>query len=120
MAADTWGLSWGGTTGSWLTSWASTFVPPTPEPETGQTPAGRPKKRRYFVEVDGQLFFAEDEQHARAILDRAAELAEKSLRSRSRHRFLKPAPRLTCDRMRSESVTRTSARKSLPSFGFCC
>jgi hypothetical protein len=79
MAADTWGLSWGGTTGSWLTSWASTFVPPIPEPE-GQTPAGRkkPRKRRYFVEIDGQTFFAEDEQHARAILDRAAELAEKA------------------------------------------
>jgi hypothetical protein len=80
VAADTWGLSWGGTTGSWLTSWASTFVPPTPEPDAGQTPAGRKRrqKRRYFVEVDGQLFFAEDEGHARAILDRAAELAEKA------------------------------------------
>jgi hypothetical protein len=52
--------------------------PAPPVVEEGQTPAGRPKKRRYFVEVDGQLFFAEDEQHARAILDRAAELAEKA------------------------------------------
>lgn len=77
MAADTWGLSWGGTTGSWLTSWASSFVPPTPEPE-GQTPAGRKRKRRYFVEIDGQTFFAEDEGHARAILDRATELAAKA------------------------------------------
>jgi hypothetical protein len=78
VAADTWGLSWGGTTGSWLTSWASTFVPPEPEPEPTQTPAGRKKRRRYFVEVDGQLFFADDESHARAILDRAAELAAKA------------------------------------------
>jgi hypothetical protein len=78
MAADTWGLSWGGTTGSWLTSWASDFVAPTPEPAASPTPAGRAKKRRYFVEIDGQLFFAEDEGHARAILDRAAELAAKA------------------------------------------
>jgi hypothetical protein len=75
VAADTWGNSWGGTTGSWLQSWASSFVPPTPEPETAQTPAGRKRKRRYFVEIDGQTFIAEDEGHARAILDRAAELA---------------------------------------------
>jgi hypothetical protein len=76
VAADTWGNSWGGTTGTWLASWASTFVPPIPEPET-QTPAGRKRKtkRRYFVEIDGQTFIAEDEGHARAILDRAAELA---------------------------------------------
>lgn len=54
-------------------------VAPEPEPEVvGQTPAGRKRKRRYVVEVDGQQFIAEDEGHARAILDRAAELAEKA------------------------------------------
>lgn len=73
--AEIWGPVWGAV-------W--TDVPPEPEPEpepsTGPTPAGRSRKsrRRYFVEVDGQLFFADDESHARAILDRAAELAAKS------------------------------------------
>lgn len=51
----------------------------TPEADTGQTPAGRKRRRkRYFVEIDGQVFIAQDESHARAILDRAAELAVKA------------------------------------------
>ena len=41
--------------------------------------AGRSSRRRrqYFVEVDGQTFVVESEAHAQAILDRAAELAER-------------------------------------------
>jgi hypothetical protein len=74
VAADTWGLSWGGTTGSWLASWASTFVPPTPEEPT-VTPAGRKKKRRYVVEIDGQQFEVESPSHAVSLLDRAREVA---------------------------------------------
>jgi hypothetical protein len=73
VAADTWGLSWGGTTGSWLTSWASSFVPPEPEAPT-VTPAGR-KKRRYVVEIDGQQFQVDSPSHAVALLERAKELA---------------------------------------------
>jgi hypothetical protein len=82
VAADTWGLSWKGTTGAWLASWASTFVPPVVVTPT-QTPAGRPHKRRLFVEVDGQIFIVENEAHGRAILERAAELAEKAARQQA-------------------------------------
>lgn len=78
MAADTWGLSWGGTTGSWLASWASTFVPPAPEEPT-VTPAGR-KKRRAYVEIDGQQFEVTGPDHAKALLDRAREMAQSHAR----------------------------------------
>jgi hypothetical protein len=73
VAADTWGTSWGGTGGSWLASWASTFVPVTPI-ETGPTPAGR---KRYFVEIDDQTFEVRDAQHAIALLERAREVAAR-------------------------------------------
>ena len=41
---------------------------------------GIPKRRRrhYYVEIDGQTFLAESESHAQAILDRAADLAERA------------------------------------------
>lgn len=39
---------------------------------------GKKRKKRYFVEVDGRRFVAEDAQHARALLERAAELARKA------------------------------------------
>lgn len=76
MAADSWGLSWKGTTGVWLSSWASTFVPPPPAVE-GMKPAGRSKRRHYFVEIDGQGFEVRDVQHAQALLDRAREMATR-------------------------------------------
>lgn len=74
MAADTWGISWSGTSGSWLSSWASAFVPPAPTDE-GQTPAGKARRRRYFLEIDGQTFEVRDASHAQALLDRAREIA---------------------------------------------
>lgn len=78
MAADTWGNSWGGDVGPWLTSWSRVVTPAVEA--LGPTPAGRAQKqrRRFYVEVDGQTFWAESESHARAILDRAAELAAKA------------------------------------------
>lgn len=75
MAADTWGTSWGGTTGKWLASWASTFVPPAPA-EPSVTPAGRKTRKRLYVEIDGQPFEVRDAQHAQALLDRAREIAK--------------------------------------------
>jgi hypothetical protein len=75
MAADTWGLSWGGTGGAWLTSWASTYVPPVPEPVTTQHAGSNRKRKRYYVEVDGQPFEVQNATEARQILDRAKELA---------------------------------------------
>lgn len=104
MAADTWGLSWGGTTGAWLASWARGFVAPAPQPE-GQTPAGR-KKRRYYVEIDGQQFEVENVAEAQEILERARALAERAAEAvaqkaaeRQTARKVKPvrviAPRVT-------------------------
>lgn len=78
MAANTWGLSWLGSTGSWLTSWSSTFVPPEPEPAPDVTPAGRKTKRRYYVEIDGQQFDVANADEARELLGRAKALAERA------------------------------------------
>jgi hypothetical protein len=75
MAADTWGLSWGGTGGSWLTSWASTYVPPVPTPPDTTQAGSNKRRRRYYVEVDGQAFEVDSAQQASRILDRARELA---------------------------------------------
>lgn len=79
MAADSWGLSWLGTLGSWGTSWASTYVPPAPEEPT-QTPAGSSRrKRRYFVEIDGQHFEVNSAAEAQELLGRARALAERAV-----------------------------------------
>lgn len=75
MAANCWGLSWKGTAGSWLTSWAFASTPPPLAAPTVQV-AGKPRKRRLFVEIDGQAFEVRDIQHAQALLDRARELAQ--------------------------------------------
>lgn len=74
MAADSWGLSWGGDTGSWLASWARAFVAP-PAAPTGPTPAGKATRKRYFVEIDGQRFNVNGIEEARQILQRAKALA---------------------------------------------
>lgn len=80
MAANTWGLSWLGSTGSWLTSWSSTFVPPEPEPEPERsTDAGKSRRRRrYYVEIDGQQFDVANAEEARELLGRAKALAERA------------------------------------------
>lgn len=41
-----------------------------------QTPAGKPRPRRYFLEIDGQTFEVSSPAHAQAVLDRARELAQ--------------------------------------------
>jgi hypothetical protein len=51
---------------------------PEPEPEEPEQevqPAGKPKKRRLFVEIDGQEFDVDSPDHARALLERAKEVA---------------------------------------------
>lgn len=61
------GFAWG----------AGEYVPPAPE--VTQNPAGKPKRKHlYYVEIDGQIFHAEDASHALAILDHAADLAYKA------------------------------------------
>lgn len=82
MAANTWGLSWKGSTGSWLTSWSSTFVPPPPAAPT-VTPAGKKRKRIYFVEIDGQQFEVRNAAEAAQLLDRARALAERAAEAKA-------------------------------------
>jgi hypothetical protein len=96
MAADSWGLSWGGTTGAWLSSWAGVFVPP-PEPEVPDVvPAGR--RRRYYVEIDGQQFDVANASEAQQLLSRARALAEVAAESKAKKveakaaRAAKPRP----------------------------
>jgi hypothetical protein len=99
MAADTWGLSWGGSTGAWLASWAREFVPPV-EPETpAVTPAGSSRKRRrHYVEIDGQQFDVADANEALQLLERARALAEVAAESKAKKveakaaRATKPRP----------------------------
>lgn len=47
---------------------------PQPEPEV-QTPAGRSRRRKYIVEVDGQEFVFDDPNQALALLNKAEKLA---------------------------------------------
>lgn len=100
MAADTWGLSWGGTGGSWLASWASLYVPPDPPPPPPvETAAGKKKhKRKFYVEIDNQRFDVDSPaeaiqilNHARALAERAAELAVKKVEVKAKQ-SPKPKP----------------------------
>lgn len=61
----------------WGPVWSQTAPEPQPEPEVvAQTAAGKSRKRRrLFVEIDGQQFEVESAQHAQAILERAKALA---------------------------------------------
>jgi hypothetical protein len=54
-----------------------TAAPPAPEVEP-VTPAGRRKRRRYYVEIDGQQFEVESAAEAQALLERARALAERA------------------------------------------
>lgn len=52
------------------------FVPPQPPPAEQQV-GGKPKKRkRYFVEIDGQQFVVDSQAEGEAILKRAYEIAQ--------------------------------------------
>lgn len=52
-----------------------------PEPETTQSPAGRPKRRRrkLLVEIDGQDFEVSSADEARILLAKAKQVAEKAI-----------------------------------------
>jgi hypothetical protein len=51
---------------------------------TGQTPAGKPRKRRrYVVEIDGQEFLVESVQEATELLQRARSIAERQAEEKS-------------------------------------
>ena len=58
MAANVWGVSWGGSTGSWLASWALESTPPVVVTVTGLSPAGAvvSKKRKRKVLVGNRMY----------------------------------------------------------------
>jgi hypothetical protein len=64
----------------WKAVWAqSPPIPPTPDPVTGQTPAGSNRKRRYFLEIDGQHFAVANAAEAEQLLQQARALAERQV-----------------------------------------
>ena len=73
-------------------------TPPTPDPTPAANPAGSNKRRRYYVEIDGQAFPVASEaeavallQRARAIAERQAEAKATSVERRLRKRVAVPA-----------------------------
>jgi hypothetical protein len=65
-------------TGFWADGFWSEDDTPAPPVVTEPTPAGRSKRRRYYVEIDGQPFEVSSTQEAQYILDRAKALAERA------------------------------------------
>lgn len=63
----------------WKQVWTQTPVEPEPEPEATQKPAGRPRRRRYVVEIDGQDFEVSSPAEARTLLDRAKAITEAAI-----------------------------------------
>lgn len=64
----------------WKAVWTqSPPIPPTPDPVTGQTPAGSSRKRRYFLEIDGQHFAVANAAEAEQLLNQARALAERQV-----------------------------------------
>ncbi len=57
---------------------ASAGIAPPPPVISQPTPAGRAKRRRYYVEIDGVQFDVDDTEQARAILERAKTLAREA------------------------------------------
>ncbi len=73
------GFAWG----------ASDYVPP--EPEVTQKHAGRAKRRRrYFVEIDGQEFDVSGPEEAKDLLDKAKALALQTIETQSNATTIKP------------------------------
>lgn len=66
--------------------WSTQGAQPQPE-SVAITPAGKKKRRRYFVQIDGQDFEVASAEQARQVLQRAVALAEKAA-----ERQIKPAP----------------------------
>lgn len=69
--AEVWAAVWGPV-------WTQEAAEPAPE-VAAPTPAGRSRRRRrLYVEIDGQQFDVESVQHAQALLDRAKALAPQA------------------------------------------
>lgn len=74
--------------------WSQDAAPPEPEPEATQKAAGRRRKRRYFVEIDGQEFDVESVEEAQALLSQARSLAEQVVTRERNSIIVKPGLRV--------------------------
>lgn len=71
--------------------WSQVEAPPAPEPDASQTPAGRAKRRRrYFVEIDGQEFDVSGPEEAEQLLQKAKSLAQQTIEQQSNSITVKP------------------------------
>jgi hypothetical protein len=91
------GVNWGEVWAPvWKAVWTQTPPVAAPEAET-VTPAGR-RRRRHYVEIDGQQFDVADAQEALQLLNRARALAEVAAESKAKKveakaaRAAKPRP----------------------------
>lgn len=72
-------------------AWGATDAPPVVE--TGPTPAGRKKRRKYVIEVDEQEFIVDSIEQAQALLDRARELAKQTAEKAAEQALKDATPR---------------------------
>lgn len=66
--AGSWGNSWGGDTGSWLTAWNGTYVAPTPAAPPVVGGGGR-RKPIHYVEIDGKVHVVDSAEEAAKLLE---------------------------------------------------
>lgn len=91
---------------------------PVPPQTLTQTPAGRKTRQRYYVEVDGQTFVVKSAAHARALLDRAKELAVSAAKEQAQAVVAKrdPAAKVIKRIKLQKPVIRTDAPLNLQSY----
>lgn len=86
------------------------------------TPAGSTKRKRYFVEIDGQNFEVDSPSHAQALLERARDMAARHAqelaqttvqvsRRVGKKPIALPTPRITSDAPELKEVVREARQK---------
>lgn len=71
---DAWSDHWGA---AWSDAWGHTASAAATTSTSGAGGGRRKPKRAWYIEVDGQWFEAENAQHAKALLQRARDLAKE-------------------------------------------
>ncbi len=87
--------------------WSTQDAVPEPEP-TGPTPAGRSRRKRYFVQIDGRDFEVASAQEAVQVLRKAAALAEVAAEKQAAEVKTKPQAKVKPVRLAVPEV-RTNA-----------
>ena len=107
---DAWGGAWGL---AWGDAWGAVQI-------KRQTPAGRPKKRRHVVEIDGEDLLVTSAEEAEAILARireeAKEKADLALQRASAAKK-RPARKVIADARKALQVPEIEVSDSLPNVG---